>query len=89
VGESHSDRLYETLVRHFSRWRRRKRFWDGLNRAEGGESPGLTYDRHQIEVRTLLCSPGRAVAEQASEIQRAAPRDNEITYDGSDEIVPF
>jgi hypothetical protein len=29
IGESHADRLYQTLTRHFQTWRRHKKFWSG------------------------------------------------------------
>ena len=48
VGESHTNRLYNTLTRHFQRWRRWKGFWRG--QYGEGHDPGLTYDRSRVEV---------------------------------------
>src|SRR5690606_4567508 len=59
VGESHSDRLYETLTRHFQTWRRRKSFWSG--QFTEGHDPGLTYDRAAVEVAARETPAGRAI----------------------------
>ncbi|MEO7733338.1 MAG: hypothetical protein ABIY55_20420, partial [Kofleriaceae bacterium] len=42
VGQSHTDRLYQTLTRHFQTWRRSKKFWTGQYGGQGHD-PGLTY----------------------------------------------
>ena len=82
VGESHSRRLYETLTRHFQRWRRKKQFWHGLfSKAD----PGRVYDREHCTVAVVVCPAGDAIDRQYRAIQRARPRDNQIDGDG----VPF
>jgi hypothetical protein len=86
VGESHSDRLYDTLTRHFQDWRRYKSFWSGQY-AEGHD-PGLTYDRSRVEVAVKVTSPSVAVDEEARLIRRLAPRDNLIGQSEA-EAVPF
>jgi hypothetical protein len=74
VGESHSDRLYETMTRHFQSWRRWKGFWRGQY-AEGHD-PGLTYRRESVEVAARVTSPERAMDEEERLIRRLRPRDN-------------
>jgi hypothetical protein len=73
VGSS-IERLYETLTRHFSTWRRFKRFWHGQY-AEGHD-PGLTYDRDAVEVAVRITRPSDAHDEEARLIARLRPRDN-------------
>ena len=74
VGESSTNRLYETLTRHFQEWRRYKGFWRGQY-AEGHD-PGLTYDRASVEVAIKVTSPDAAIDEEARLIRRLRPRDN-------------
>jgi hypothetical protein len=74
VGESHSDRLYETLTRHFQEWRRWKGFWRG--QYGEGHDPGLTYPRARAEVAVKVTPPSHAIAEEARLIRRLRPRDN-------------
>jgi hypothetical protein len=74
VGESHSDRLYETLTRHFQAWRRWKGFWKG--QFAEGHDPGLTYDRGGVEVAVRETRPGDAIDEERRLIERLRPRDN-------------
>jgi hypothetical protein len=85
VGESHTNRLYETLTRHFQTWRRWKGYWKGQY-AEGHD-PGLTYDRARVEVATRITSPSAALDEEARLILRLQPRDN-LRGQPEDE-VPF
>ena len=74
VGESHTNRLYETLTRHFQTWRRWKGYWKGQY-AEGHD-PGLTYERNRVEVATRITSPSAALDEETRLILRLQPRDN-------------
>ena len=86
VGESHSDRLYETMTRHFQSWRRWKGFWRGQY-AEGHD-PGLTYRRDSVEVAARVTSPERAMDEEGRLIRRLRPRDNLLGQPELEE-VPF
>lgn len=74
VGESHTDRLYDTLTRHLQQWRRWKGFWKG--QYGQGHDPGLTYDRGAVEVATRVVSPEEAIDLEARLIRRYSPRDN-------------
>jgi len=74
VGESHSRRLYDTLTRHFSTWRRAKGFWKG-HYAEGHD-PGLTYNRASVEVAVRVLRDDQAIDEERRLIARLKPRDN-------------
>lgn len=85
VGSS-STRLYETLTRHFQRWRRYKGFWAGQY-AEGHD-PGLTYDRARVEVAIHFTSPHDSLDVEARLIHRLQPRDNLLGQPAEDE-VPF
>ena len=91
VGESHTSRLYQTLTRHFQRWRRAKKFWSGQY---GGQDhdPGLTYDRARCTVAVRVLPAERAMDEEARLIARLRPRDNVIGQPeelGAEEAVPF
>ncbi len=86
VGESHSDRLYETMTRHFQSWRRWKGFWRGQY-AEGHD-PGLTYRRDRVEVAARVTSPEGAMDEEERLIRRLRPRDNLLGQPDLEE-VPF
>jgi hypothetical protein len=86
VGESHTDRLYNTLTRHFQNWRRWKAYWRG--QYGEGHDPGLTYDRSRVEVATRVTSPADALDEEARLISRLKPRDN-ILGQPEEENVPF
>jgi hypothetical protein len=74
VGESHTDRLYETLTRHFQNWRRWKSFWK--DQYTEGHDPGLTYPRARAEVAVRVLPASRALDEEARLIRRLRPRDN-------------
>lgn len=89
VGESHTDRLYDTLTRHLQQWRRWKGFWKG--QYGQGHDPGLTYDRGAVEVATRVVSPEEAIDLEARLIRRYSPRDNiNGQVDGVDlEEAPF
>jgi hypothetical protein len=86
VGESHSNRLYATVTRHFQTWRRFKGFWRGLY-AEGHD-PGLTYPRDRVEVAVRITQPSRAIDAEAQLITRLEPRDN-LVGQPVEEAVPF
>jgi hypothetical protein len=89
IGESHRGRLYQTLTRHFSTWRRSKRFWAGQYGGQGHD-PGLTYPRDKVLVAARVMSPDRAITEEARLIARLRPRDNLLGQpDEQEEVVPF
>lgn len=85
VGSS-VGRLYDTLTRHFQRWRRWKGFWKG--QYGEGHDPGLTYPRERVEVGVRLTKPDDALDEEARLIRRMRPRDNLIGQPIEEE-VPF
>ncbi len=91
VGESHADRLYQTLTRHFQTWRRAKKFWAGQYTGSQSHDPGLTYDRDRVTVAVRVLPADRAIAEEARLIARLRPRDNLLGQpaDDLDEAVPF
>src|SRR5882757_6392694 len=78
VGESHADRLYQTLTRHFQTWRRHKKFWSGQYTGSQSHDPGLTYHRARCTVAVRVLSSERALHEEARLIARLRPRDNLI-----------
>lgn len=104
VGESHGDRLYGTLTRHFQVWSRQKRFWRGQYSAH---DPGLTYPRALCDAAALVTPADRAIEIQNALIRWLRPRDNIVgaetsgnnwgeapSLDGdsrptSDDAVPF
>jgi hypothetical protein len=85
VGESHTDRLHETLTRHFQSWRRYKGFWRGQY-AEGHD-PGLTYDRNTVDAAVVITPAYDAYETESRLIRRLRPRDNLIGQE--DDHVPF
>lgn len=87
VGESHSNKLYETLTRHFQTWRRWKGFWQG--QYGEGHDPGLTYQRDSVEVAVRTTPADEAIDEEARLIQRLRPRDNLLGQPPELEEVPF
>lgn len=92
VGESHADRLYQTLTRHFQTWRRHKKFWSGQYTGSQSHDPGLTYHRARCTVAVRVLPPERAMAEEARLIARLRPRDNLLGQPDElddDEGVPF
>ena len=90
VGESHTDRLYQTLTRHFQSWRRSKKFWTGQYGGQGHD-PGLTYPRNRVTVAVRVMSPQRALDEEPRLIARLRPRDNLVGQpaDDADDVIPF
>jgi hypothetical protein len=90
VGESHTDRLYHTLTRHFQTWRRSKKFWTGQYGGQGHD-PGLTYARARVTVAVRVLPPDRAIEEESRLIARLRPRDNLLGQPTEDleEAIPF
>lgn len=84
VGSS-AGQLYDTLTRHFQRWRRWKGFWKGQY-AEGHD-PGMTYPRSSVEVAIRLTTPNDSLDEEMALIRRLRPRDNLIGQ--PDDEAPF
>jgi len=62
VGESHSDRLYSTLLRHFQHWT--------------GPTAGPTFPTSKIEVAIIKTPPGKAVTLQNAVIAEYEPKFN-------------
>jgi excinuclease UvrABC nuclease subunit len=62
VGESHTNRLYSTLLRHFQRWT--------------GKTAGPTFAVSKVEVAVVRCPANRAIALQNSVIEEYRPRLN-------------
>ena len=82
IGESHSDRLYGTLTRHFQRW------------SPKYNTAGPTYDRADVEVAVVLVPRSHALYLQNDLICALEPRDNRLVCgeifepgDGPDEIL--
>lgn len=71
VGESHSDKLRKTILRHFQRWR--------------GETSGKTYNRDSVEVAVIPCPAADAVELQNRLIRELLPEDNVYGKSGGDE----
>ena len=92
IGESHADRLYQTLTRHFQTWRRHKKFWSGQYTGSQSHDPGLTYNRARCTVAVRVLTAERALHEEARLIARLRPRDNLVGQPdelADDEVVPF
>jgi hypothetical protein len=93
VGESHTDKLYDTMTRHLQQWRRWKGFWKG--QYGQGHDPGLTYDRDSVEVATRVVPPEEAIELEARLISKYSPRDNingqveEVDDVGQEDPPPF
>jgi hypothetical protein len=85
VGESHANRLHETLTRHFQTWRRYKGWWK--DQYGEGHDPGLTYKRAGVEAAVRITSPNRAIDEERRLIEQLCPRDN--LKGQCDEAIPF
>jgi excinuclease UvrABC nuclease subunit len=62
AGESHSDRLYSTLLRHFQHW--------------VGKTAGATFAPSKVEVAIVRCPANRALAMQDALIEEYRPRLN-------------
>lgn len=76
IGESHSDRLYETMTRHFQHWR-----------GTGADSHP-SYTRGECTASVLITSAASAPTIQAHEIATRAPRDN-VYETEADDAIPF
>jgi hypothetical protein len=65
VGESHTGRLFETLVRHMQQW--------------NGHGSGISYvnERKRLEVAVVERPSDQAENEQYELIARLRPRDND------------
>lgn len=73
VGESHSDRLYATITRHFQTWRRLNGY-----RRDTPNDPGVWYPRDGSEVAVVVTDPDAALPLQDDLIRRLAPEDNVV-----------
>jgi hypothetical protein len=62
VGESHTDRLYKTITRHFQHW--------------DGYTAGTTYRRGDVEIAVETTPAARAMRRQLDWIETLEPRDN-------------
>ena len=61
-GESHSDRLYATLLRHFQHWT--------------GKTAGPTFPVSKVEVAVVRCPAARALDLQNAMIEEYRPKLN-------------
>lgn len=86
VGESHTNKIYETLTRHLQQWRRWKGFWRG--QYGEGHDPGLTYRRGSVEAAVRVTSAQAAPDEERRLIRKLQPRDN-LLGQPEEEAVPF
>ncbi len=64
VGESHTGRLYKTLIRHFERWK--------------GKTAGPTFNASDVMVAVVRCPDSKAVELQNSIIAEYRPKLNDI-----------
>jgi excinuclease UvrABC nuclease subunit len=64
IGESHTDRLYSTLLRHFQHWT--------------GKTAGPTFAASKVEVAVVRCPANRALGLQNSLIEEYRPRLNTV-----------
>ena len=62
VGESHSNRLYSTLLRHFQHWT--------------GKTAGPTFPASKVEVAVVRCPAARALDLQNAMIEEYRPKLN-------------
>lgn len=66
IGESHSDRLYATLTRHFQEW------------TDAYDTAGVTYTRDEVDVAVIVVPRDHAVHLQNDLICKLIPRDNRL-----------
>lgn len=66
IGESHTDRLYATLTRHFQAW------------TNAYDTAGVTYARDEVDVAVIIVSKRHVVHLQNELICTLAPRDNRL-----------
>jgi excinuclease UvrABC nuclease subunit len=64
IGESHSGRLYSTLLRHFQKW--------------SGKTAGPTFPVSKFEVAVVRCPAARALDLQNAMIEEYRPKLNTI-----------
>jgi hypothetical protein len=76
VGESHSNQLAETLLRHFRAWK-----IDARNDPKGRRRGGTTYARRGVVVIMAETPAQDAAAYQDALIDATKPRDNVIIPD--------
>lgn len=69
VGESHTNRLYSTLTRHFQQW------------SDAHNTAGATYDREHVEVAVIVVPAGHALYLQNEFICALDPTDNRLKCD--------
>ncbi len=69
VGESHTNQLRKTIMRHFQQWKQ-----DYMHK-----QPRATYDRRRVSVRVEVTAPGAAIERQNDLICELEPRDNLLT----------
>lgn len=62
VGESHTGRLYSTMLRHFQRWK--------------GATAGVTFDVSKVEVAVIRTPAGKAIELQNAVIAEYRPKHN-------------
>ena len=64
IGESHTNRLKSTLLRHFQRWT--------------GKTAGATFAVSKVEVAVVRCPANRALSLQNALIEEYRPRLNTV-----------
>lgn len=69
IGESHSDRLYSTLTRHFQEW------------SNAYDTAGATYERHDVEVAIVVVPAEHALYLQNEMICALDPVENRLKCD--------
>ncbi len=62
LGESHTNRLYSTLLRHFQKW--------------SGKTAGPTFSVSKVEVAVVRCPAARAIDLQNAMIAEYRPKLN-------------
>lgn len=82
VGESHTGRLYDTITRHFRRWKRNPKNSQGRRRG------GTTYSRFSVLLAMTITDASEAQDRQYEEIQRLNPRDNKVDGSATVEDLP-
>jgi len=89
VGSSRQ-RLYDTITRHFQRWRRSKKFWRGqYGKGGAGHDPGITYARAKCQIAVMTCACGDELVQEARLIEKFRPRDNMVLNPDGLEDAPF
>ena len=70
IGESHTGRLYSTLLRHFQRWT--------------GKTAGATFSASNVVVAVVRCPANRALDLQNAMIQEFRPKLNIVANPDSE-----